>query len=38
MKINKIKNAYIKNKPDYNYEITDEDGAYVAKGHLLNAK
>lgn len=36
MKVNKIKNAYIKNKPAYNYQITDQDGVLVAKGHLLS--
>ncbi len=38
MKISKIKNAYINNKPNFNYEIHDVDGQLVAKGHLLNAK
>lgn len=36
MKLNTIKNAYIKNKPNYNYEILDDDGILVAKGHLLS--
>lgn len=38
MKINKIQNAYIKNKPNYNYQINDEDGNYIASGHLLNSR
>lgn len=36
MKVTKIKNAYIKNKPAYNYQILDQDGVLVAKGHLLS--
>lgn len=36
MKINKIQNAYIKNKPGFNYQILDQDGVLVAKGHLLS--
>lgn len=38
MKLNTIKNAYIKNKPNYNYTITDEDGLLIATGHLLSAR
>jgi hypothetical protein len=38
MKINKIQNAYIKNKPNYTYDLHDEDGNYVATGHLINAR
>ena len=38
MKINKIKNAYIKNLPMYNYQIFDQDKVLVAKGHLLSNK
>lgn len=33
-----IKNAYIKNKPQYNYSIFDEDNTLIAKGHLINSK
>lgn len=36
MKINKIQNAYIKNKPGFNYQIKDQDDVLVAKGHLLS--
>lgn len=36
MKINKIQNAYIKNKPGFNYQILDQDGVLIAKGHLLS--
>ena len=38
MKINKIKNAYIKNKPSYNYQIKDDQGNLIAKGHLMSAR
>lgn len=38
MKLNTIKNAYIKNKPEYNYQIKDDEGILVAKGHLMNAR
>lgn len=38
MKIEKIKSAYIKNKPNYVYNITDQDNVTVATGHLLNTK
>ena len=38
MKLDKIQSAYIKNKPSYNYEIKDEDGILVAKGHLLSER
>lgn len=38
MKLNTIKNAYIKNKPNYNYQIKDEDGILIAKGHLLSVR
>lgn len=38
MNINKIKNAYIKNKPSYNYQIKDDQGNLIAKGHLLSMR
>lgn len=38
MNINKIKNAYIKNKPSYNYQIKDDQGNLIAKGHLMSAR
>ena len=38
MNINKIKSAYIKNKPSYNYQIKDDQGNLIAKGHLLSSR
>ena len=38
MNITKIKNAYIKNKPSYNYQIKDDQGNLIAKGHLLSIR
>ena len=38
MKLNTIKNAYIKNKPAFNYQILDQDNVLVAKGHLLSSR
>lgn len=36
MKLNTIKNAYIKNLPNYNYTIKDQDGLLIATGHLMS--
>lgn len=38
MKINQIRNGLIKNKPNYNFDICDDDHVVVAKGHLINSK
>lgn len=36
MKLDKIKNAYIKNLPNYNYQILTQDGELVANAHLMS--
>ncbi len=38
MKTSQIQNAFVKNKPNYNYQIYDQDNVLVAKGHLINSK
>ena len=38
MNITKIKNAYIKNKPSYNYQIYDDQGNLIANGHLMSSR
>lgn len=38
MNIKTIPNAFVHNKPNYNYDILDDEGTKVATGHLLNAR